>query len=142
MQTTAATSRAGELERFVHDFYDAFLESPVDWDRLLTMLIDDYQQLDERSGTWYRGDPATMLATHRAEIESAESYTHRIEDVDVRLLTPDVGVATYVWYADARWDEQDYHIRCPSTMVVRREADGWRAAVLHAVPAEDRSASS
>ena len=139
METMAVSATADEVATFVHDFYDAFAEQ--DWDRLATMFVDDYQQIDERRGVWYRGDPLVLLASQRAEIEAAESYQHRIDDLDARLVTEDVGVATYVWYADARWDGVDYHIRCPATTVVRRTPGGWRAVVIHAVEAEDRSGS-
>jgi len=138
MQATGTPSTADQVATFIHQLYDAFLER--DWDRLETMFVDDYQQIDERRGVWFRGDPREILGTQRAEIEAAETYDHRIEDLDARALTDDVGVATYVWFADGRWDGVDYHIRCPATTVVRRTPTGWRAAVIHAVQTEERSA--
>lgn len=141
MQTTTSPNAVrDDLERFVHDFYDAFLER--DWERLPTMMVGDYQQLDESRGAWFRGNPAEWMAHERAAIESAESYTHRIEEVDARMISDTVGVATYVWYGDMRWDGQDFHRRCPSTFVARREADGWKAVLLHSVPVEERTEAS
>jgi ketosteroid isomerase-like protein len=58
------------------------------------------------------------------------------------MLGPDVGLATFVWYADAAWEGTDYKIRCPTTLVARRDdAGGWRILVIHSVPMEDRSAA-
>jgi ketosteroid isomerase-like protein len=126
-----------EIAQVVRDFYDAVLRH--DWDRMREFLDDDLQEVDERRGIWYRGDPGTLVAGQSAEIEAAESYTHRLEDLDARLIGDDVGIATYVWYGDGRWEGTDYHIRCPATTVLRRSPAGWRIVVLHAVEMEDRS---
>jgi ketosteroid isomerase-like protein len=140
MDTSDEGATGAGLEAFVRSLYDAL--DRRDFERFRAMLADDYQQIDERTGVWFRGGPDPLVEGHKAEIEAAERYSQRLEDLDSRLVADDVGVVTFVWSADARWDGTDYHLRCPTTLVARWTAAGWRAVVIHSVQADDRSGNA
>lgn len=138
MRTTPHQATAADLERFIIDFYAAIEEKRFE---SVTALIDPgIQQLDERSGTWVR-DQGSVIKSYVEEVASADRYCNWIEDLNARLLGHDVGLATFVWHADAAWAGVDYRIRCPSTIVARWGPQGWRIVLVHSVPADDKSAS-
>jgi ketosteroid isomerase-like protein len=138
MQTTPRQGTAADLERFITDFYAAIEEERFE---SVTAVIDpDIQQLDERSGTWVR-DQGSVMKSYVEEVASADRYRNWVEDLNARLLGDDVGLATFIWHADAAWAGVDYRIRCPSTIVARWTPAGWRIVLVHSVPADDKSAS-
>ena len=137
MQTTHQQS-ADDLERFITSFY-ANIEAKR-FEQVANAVGPDIQQLDERSGIWVR-DRGSLIDGYVEEVASADRYTNWIDDVDVRIVGDAIGLATFVWHADAAWQGTDYKIRCPSTVVARwTDADGWKIVLLHSVPADDKSA--
>lgn len=139
MQNTTHQPTAAHLELFITDFY-AKIEAKR-FDQVAATIDPEIQQLDERSGTWVR-DHAALIDGYVEEVASAERYSNWIEDVDTRMLGDHIGLATFVWHADAVWAGTDYRIRCPSTIVARwAGAEGWRIILMHSVPAEDKSAA-
>lgn len=137
MQSTPHQATATELERFVTDFY-ADLEAKR-FDNVGAVIDPQVQQLDERSGTWIR-DKSSLIEGYVDQVASADRFRNWIEDLDARILSDDIGLATFVWRADAAWDGTEYRIRCPSTIVARRTAEGWRIVLVHSVPADERGA--
>lgn len=137
MQTTPQQATPADLERFITDFY-ANVEARR-FEQIATAIGSDIQQLDERSGTWVR-DRGSLIDGYVEEVASADRYTNWIDDVDARIVGDGIGLATFVWHADAAWEGTDYQIRCPSTVVARwTNADGWKIVLMHSVPADEKS---
>jgi hypothetical protein len=127
---------AADLERFVHQLYAELGRRNVD--HLAAVLDPDVRLLDERTGRWTYGPDAVVEGT-RAELGAAESYSNRIEEVEARMIGPDIGMVTYVWFGQGTWEGVEYNIRCPSSLVARRDGDGWRVVLMHSVPADERA---
>ena len=128
---------AADLAAFVRLMYDELEHG--DGATFAAALAPDVRTLDERTGRWAYG-PGELAAKSEAEIKGADSYRHWIDEVDARMVGPELGLVTYVWHADAVWGGEQYNIRCPSSLLARREADGWKIVLMHSVPAEERAA--
>ena len=121
---------AGELEAVVRAMFAAFDRN--DFVAALQAVAEDTQGVDEISRRWLHG---------RAEVEAhARHLQGVIADVHSELRDlhettwDDTGVLT-------GWLEQDYtlagqrqHISAPTSVVLRREAGGWRIVLFHAIP--------
>jgi hypothetical protein len=127
---------AADLERFVRQLYEELGRRNID--RLAAVLDPEVRLLDERTGRWSFG-PEQVVEGTRAELGAAESYSNRIDEVVARMLAPDIGAVTYNWYGKGTWEGTEYNIRCPSSLVARREGDSWRIVLMHSVPADERA---
>jgi ketosteroid isomerase-like protein len=121
---------AGELEDAVRSLFEALDTSDVDAG--MRMLANDAQGIDEISRRWMRGD-AEVRAYVSDLMKQATDVHSEINDLHEKQWG-DVGVVTC-------WLEQDYtfngervHVSAPTSMVLRREQDGWKFALFHSLP--------
>ena len=120
----------GELEAKLRDMFRAY--DANDFQRALTMLADDVQQVDEISRRWIRDRPG--IEAYLDQIAgSVEDIRSDLGDVHEEVWG-DVGLVTC-------WLEQDYvlqgqrqHISAPTTAVLRRENGEWKFTLFHSVP--------
>ena len=130
---------APELAAFVQALYDAYDRGDVR--PLARALAPDCRLMDETTGRWAYG-PREIIARARAERRSADRFHNWIDEIDSRWIAPDVALMTFVWHADARWNEKDYLIRCPTSVVARRQDDTWQVLLIHSVPVDEAVAEA
>lgn len=120
----------GQLERTARELLSAL--DIMDVERLLQLMAEDAQGVDEISRRWMRGRDEIEAYLRQVAAAITDIRTE-IRDVDEREWG-DTGVLTC-------WFEQDYtlegvrqHISAPTTMVFRREGGAWKVALLHSIP--------
>ena len=120
----------GQLERTARELLSAL--DMLDVERLLQLMAEDAQGVDEISRRWMRGRDEIEGYLRQVAAAITDIRTE-IRDVDEREWG-DTGVLTC-------WFEQDYtlegvrqHISAPTTIVFRREGGAWKVALLHSIP--------
>ena len=121
---------AGELEAVIRQMFDALEKK--DAATIMQLSTDDTQGVDEISRHWMRG--RDELGAYIGQLMAMVNEVHS-ELRDVReTMWGDTGIATF-------WLEQDYtlegrrqHVSAPTSVVLRREDDGWRMVLFHSVP--------
>jgi ketosteroid isomerase-like protein len=121
---------AGEIEALAREMMAAF--DRQEYARMKDFFTDDAQGVDEVSRKWMRGS-ADMDAYFTQFGAMMSAISSEMSDVHEQVLGV-AGVFTC-------WMEQDYtmqgeaqHFSGPMTMVMRREAGGWKICLVHAVP--------
>ncbi len=121
---------SGQLERTARELLSAL--DMLDVERLMQLMAEDPQGIDEISRRWMRGrdeieDYLRQIAAAITDIRTD------VRDADEREWG-DTGVLTC-------WLEQEYtlegaqqHISAPTTIVFRRESGEWKVALLHSIP--------
>ncbi|MGH2914356.1 MAG: nuclear transport factor 2 family protein [Solirubrobacteraceae bacterium] len=121
---------ATELEREVRRVL-ALLDA-MDLRGLAARFTDDAQGVDEISRRWTRGRVA--LDAYFAQLEGTVTDV-RSQLSDLHATTwDDVGLVTFVLDQTYKSEGQQQRITAPASMVLRREDDDWKVALLHAVP--------
>jgi ketosteroid isomerase-like protein len=107
----------------------------MDLDALSGALTDDAQGVDEISRSWTRGRDA--LNSYFKQLEGTVSDVHsEIADFHERIWS-DVGLVTFVLEQTYRIEDQAHKISAPTSMLYRREGEGWKLAMVHSVPIPD-----
>ena len=107
----------------------------LDVDGIKGLITDDCEEVDEISRTWRRGRAA--VEAYFEEVLSAIQDVHTdIRDLAVREWT-DTGVITCVIDQAYRYQGRNERVIAPTTLLARREGDGWRIALMHTVPVPD-----
>jgi uncharacterized protein (TIGR02246 family) len=126
---------AGELTSAAQEFLAAL--DAKDVDGLAGRFTDDAQGVDEISRRWIRG---------RSEVESyLRQLLDAVSDVRTELRDPqeriwgDAGVVTCWIEQDYTLDGESQHISAPTTIVFRRDAGGWKAALFHSIPLPEQT---
>lgn len=121
---------AAELEQEVRHVLE--LLDAMDVRGLAELFTDDAQGVDEISGTWTRGRAA--LDAYFAQIETTVSDVRsQIEGLHT-VTWGDVGLATFVLEQSYEIDGETQMLSAPTSMVFRRQDDGWKVAMVHSVP--------
>jgi ketosteroid isomerase-like protein len=102
------------------------------------LFTDDAQGVDEISGSWKRGRAA--LEAHLALLEESATDV-RSELSDLHTTTwGEVGLATFVLDQTYKMNGERSSLSAPTTMVFRRQGDGWKIVLLHSVPIPEQEA--
>jgi ketosteroid isomerase-like protein len=106
---------------------------------LEAMLTDDAQGVDEISRGWRRGRAA--LNEYLSELEGAVvEVQSQISDLHAADWG-DVGVVTFVLDQTYEIDGQKQSLSAPTSLVFRRQDDGWKVALIHSVPLPEQGQS-
>jgi SnoaL-like domain len=104
----------------------------LDLDSLGPMLTDDAQSVDEITRGWTRGRAA--IASYLAQLKDTVSDVHsQMSDIH-EAVCGDVGLVTFVLDQTYQMDEQRQTISAPTSILLRREDDDWKIALIHTVP--------
>ena len=129
----ATTYHGPTVEQTVRDLFASF--DRVDGAAMKAAMTGDAQAVDEISRAWLR-DPASLGGYFDGLAEVVSAVRTELHDLHV-VEWGDSAVATM-------WLEQDYtmagtpeHVSAPTTVVLRREPDRWRTALVHTVPLPD-----
>jgi uncharacterized protein (TIGR02246 family) len=121
---------AGELEAVVRELLAALDRN--DAEGIMRTGADDIVGIDEISRRWLLGREA-VAAYVRQLVTAVQDVRSELRDVH-ELTWGDSGLVTC-------WLEQDYplqgtrqHISAPTSVVLRREAAGWRIVLFHSIP--------
>jgi ketosteroid isomerase-like protein len=102
------------------------------------LFTDDTQGVDEISGSWERGRAA--LEAHLALLgETVTDVNSKLSDLHTTTWG-EVGLATFVLDQTYQMNGERNSLSAPTTMVFRRQDDGWKVALLHSVPIPEREA--
>ncbi|HLF69137.1 MAG TPA: nuclear transport factor 2 family protein [Gaiellaceae bacterium] len=121
---------AGELEAVVKAMFEGL--DGKDYEAIMRDAAEDIQGVDEISRRWMRGRDALgeYIGGLLTMVEDVRSELHDVREV----LLADTGIVTF-------WLEQDYtlegsrqHVSAPSTVVLRRDRDGWKVVLFHSIP--------
>jgi ketosteroid isomerase-like protein len=125
----------GQLQAALEDFFAAFERG--DGDALAAAVASDAQGVDEISRRWIRG--TDEVRTYVRGLVSMVSGVKTVFSDGSETINGDSGLLTC-------WMEQDYlvdgamqHVSAPTTVMFRRESDGWKISLFHSIPlpAED-----
>ena len=100
-----------------------------DYAALASLMTDDAIETDDLAGGWLRGPAAISEHFAGMGVRYDESHT-TLEDVAV-TATSAIAVITCVVDYQMRWDGEPGRWRWPTTMILARDADQWKLAVLH-----------
>jgi SnoaL-like domain len=104
----------------------------LDLDSLGPMLTDDAQSVDEITRGWTRGRAA--IGNYLAQLKDTVSDVHsQMSDIH-EAVWGDVGLVTFVLDQTYQMDEQRQTISAPTSILLRREDDDWKIALIHTVP--------
>jgi ketosteroid isomerase-like protein len=120
----------GTLESLTLDFFGAL--DRKDFDRLLALAADDVQIVDEISRGWLRGRQAIddYLRQLGAEVSNIVSSPVEIHTAEI----DSAGIVTCVLEQRYELRGDAVQITAPTTLVARRQPDGWRWVLFHSVP--------
>ena len=105
----------------------------LDMDAIASMLADNPQGVDELSGGWRRGRDDlreyfdTVKRSGIADIHSKLSDLH-VEDWG------DTALVTAVLDQSYSMGGEETSLHAPTSIVLRRDGDAWRIALVHSVP--------
>lgn len=123
----------GTLTSLVQETFEAL--DRKDFKRVLELTSADVQSVDEISRGWLRGRPAmerylSQIAEDVSDIRSTLTDIHASEMGETGLVTLVIS---------QRYDlrGQTVEIQAPTSVVARREPDGWRMILFHSVPVSD-----
>jgi ketosteroid isomerase-like protein len=118
------------LEPLAVEFFAAL--DAKDFDQLLAVTADGVQSVDEISRGWLRGRRALegYLRKIGDEVSNIKSSLHDIHTSELGA----VGIITFVLEQDYDLGGKAVHIQAPTTIVARRESEGWRVVLFHSVP--------
>lgn len=107
----------------------------LDTKSLGAMLSENSQSVDENTRGWTRGRPAiesylSQLKESATDVHSRMSDVHETEWVDV-------GLVTFVLDQTYTMDGEKRTISAPTSIVLVREHDDWKIALIHTVPIPD-----
>lgn len=114
---------------------DALFEAldRLDLEAIESSFSEDAQGVDELSGGWCRGRRAMreyfeqITSAGLADVRSRLSDRHTVLIGEVAIVTL-VLEQTYTLRGEAQT------IEAPTTIVLRRQSDGWSVALVHTVP--------
>jgi ketosteroid isomerase-like protein len=133
MPEETATALEQETRR-VFELLDA-----LDVDGLGAMLTDDVQGVDEITRGWTRGRAA--LAAYFAQLKDVVSDP-RSQLTDLRAAVwGDVGLVTFVLDQTYKMKGREETIAAPTSMLFRRQDEGWKVALIHTVPIPEQPES-
>lgn len=133
MPEETATALEQETRR-VFELLDA-----LDVDGLGAMLTDDVQGVDEITRGWTRGRAA--LAAYFAQLKDVVSDP-RSQLTDLRAAVwGDVGLVTFVLDQTYKMNGREETIAAPTSMLFRRQDEGWKVALIHTVPIPEQPES-
>ncbi len=128
-----AASAEQAVERTVRELFADF--DRMDAAAMKAGMTGDAQAVDEISRAWLR-DPASLGGYFDGLAGVVSGVRTELHDLHV-VAWGDAAVATM-------WLEQDYtmagnpeHVSAPTTVVLRRDPDRWRTALVHTVPLPD-----
>lgn len=133
MPEETATALERETRR-VFELLDA-----LDVDGLGAMLTEEVQGVDEITRGWTRGRAA--LEGYFAQLAGAVSDP-RSQLTDLHATAwGDVGLVTFVLDQTYTMNGQEETIAAPTSMLFRRQDDGWKVALIHTVPIPEQPES-
>ena len=104
----------------------------LDLDSLGPMVTDDAQSVDEITRGWTRGRAA--IENHLARLKDTVSDVHsQMSDVH-ETVWGDVGLVTFVLDQTYQMDGQQQTISAPTSILLHREDDDWKIALIHSAP--------
>jgi ketosteroid isomerase-like protein len=125
----------GELEAVVRKAIAAF--EKLDGDAIIEMSSPDIQGVDEISRKWLRG--AGAFKDYFNSLQGQISNVHTTLNDIHETVYGDIGLVTC-------WLEQDYtmggqkqHVSSPTSCVLRKEGDSWKAILFHTIPLPEES---
>lgn len=130
---TTVTALEQETRR-VFELLDA-----LDLKGLGAMLTEDVQEVDEITRGWTRGRAA--LEAYFAQLEGTVSDPRsQLSDLSATAWG-DVGLVTFVLDQTYKMNGREERLSAPTSMLFRREEDGWKVALIHSVPIPDQPES-
>jgi ketosteroid isomerase-like protein len=121
---------AGELEAVASELMAAFASN--DLDRVFELSGDDAQGVDEISRRWIRGRDE-LDRNLRQTLGAVSAIRSDLQDVHEHVWG-DVGVLTCWLEQDYTFEGNSQHISAPTTIVLHREAEVWKAVLFHSIP--------
>jgi len=122
---------AGELETVVTRFFGS-LDS-MDAEGLVSALDDDVESVDEITRRWLHGKAEVEGYLRQLMAGSVTDVTSRLQDVHERALG-EIGIVTGWLEQDYKLDGAPQHVSAPTTILLRRGADGWKLTLFHSIP--------
>ncbi|MGZ6314800.1 MAG: YybH family protein [Candidatus Limnocylindrales bacterium] len=99
---------------------------------LRALWADDAQAADEITRGWIR-DHTALDGYFRDNLPRLTDIHSVIHDVAVRAFG-DVAIETCLLRQSYIFDGTKVEIEAPTTTIWRRQADGWKLALMHSVP--------
>lgn len=121
---------ASELEKVANDLM-AGLDSK-DVDRIVGLVGQDAQGVDEISRRWLRGE-GELDSYLRQMLGAVSGLRSELQDAQERVWG-DVGVLTCWLDQDYTFEGNAQHISAPTTIVLRQEGGEWKVVLFHSIP--------
>ena len=120
----------GELESIAQQFFASLDE--LDLDRLIPVLAEDVEEIDEVSRRWLRGKGE--VGGYFTEIlKSVSNVKSVLSDAQERIWG-DVGLLTCWLDQSYTLDGTDATISAPTTLLFVRQDGTWRIRLFHSYP--------
>jgi hypothetical protein len=104
----------------------------LDLDSVGPMLTEDAQIVDEITRGWTRGRAG--IEAHLAELNDTVSDVHSQMTDTHEAVWGDLGLVTFVLDQTYQMDGRQQTISAPTSILLRREGDDWKVALIHTVP--------
>ena len=122
-----------ELEQEARRLLDRL--DAMDTEALGASFTDDAQGIDELTHGWRRGREA--INAYLSELVGTVSDVRsRISDLHVTSWG-DAGVVTFVLEQTYQMNGETQNLSAPTSLVFRRQDDGWKVALIHSAPLPD-----
>jgi ketosteroid isomerase-like protein len=104
----------------------------LDMEALGATFTDDAQGIDELTRGWRRGRKA--INAYLSELAGTVSDV-RSQATDLHATSwGDTGVVTFVLEQTYQMDGETQSLSAPTSLVFRRQDDGWKVALIHSAP--------
>lgn len=121
---------AGELAQTAAAFVRA-LDS-LDIDRVMELMAEDAQGVDEISRRWIRG--RSDLERYLRELATSVSEVRTELNDQSEKVWGETGLLTCWLEQRYLLDGREQHVSAPTTIVFRLEDGAWKLALFHSVP--------
>jgi ketosteroid isomerase-like protein len=130
LETKGAALMPGQLDDVTKEFLAAL--DALDVDRLVRLVTEDVQGVDEISRRWMRGHEE--LERYFRELTGVVSEVRTQLGDTHEQVSGDTGVLTCWLDQDYTFEGKPQHVSAPTTIVFRRVEDRWRLALFHSIP--------
>ena len=107
----------------------------LDISGLGAVLADDAQAVDELTRSWMRGRAA--LEAHFARLPEMVADVRSTPSDLSATVWGDVGLVTLLLDQTYTADGAIQRISAPTSLIFRRQGEGWKLALVHSVPIAD-----
>jgi uncharacterized protein (TIGR02246 family) len=109
----------------------------LDIDAIESLFTANPQGVDELSGGWRRGRDGVREYLHMVKASGIAEVHSKISDVHTEEWG-DTALVTAVLDQSYSMGGEETSLRAPTSIVLRRDGDAWRIALVHSVPVAEQ----